>query len=249
MPKAKDVFALVLEVLPEDIDKPTKPVVREVIESFGQGQLDELTADDVFNMQDPQVTRYLRQYSSTRIKDINNTTRRSLRRSLAKGVEAGETTDQLAKRVRHTFRVADKSRSLTIARTEVGRASNFGSLKGMQQAGVEGKEWLATQDGLVRDSHKRLNGDVVGIDEYFRSGRHRAQYPGGFGVPAEDINCRCGILPVLSEEEDAYSAPVMKARWTALEKSRAPWDRKLTARFRQGFRVQRDKVLASLSNL
>ena len=47
-------------------------------------------------------------------------------------------------------------------------------------------------DDRVRDSHDYLLGQTVGIDEDFYTwdGAH-APAPGMFGVPEEDINCRC----------------------------------------------------------
>ncbi len=50
-------------------------------------------------LQAPRLTDYLRQYGLERVKGINATTRDKLASSLADGLEAGESTAQLVKRV------------------------------------------------------------------------------------------------------------------------------------------------------
>jgi SPP1 gp7 family putative phage head morphogenesis protein len=246
MPTKKELYAIVARVDASDIVRVTEPVIREVLVTFGEDWLERLGVTDPFDVVSADTVRYLRQYSSTRIKGmVNKTTQRQLRRALAAGVDNGETIRQLSRRVRGVFGEANRSRALTIARTEVGRASNYGSLQGMKQADVGSKEWQATLDFDVRDAHIELNGQIVGINEPFRSGLARAQYPGGFGVAALDINCRCGVLAVVDEK----SAHKAAKPWKVLEAERAPWDRKLIAGLRKGFRTQQAKVLAALAKL
>lgn len=53
------------------------------------------------------------------------------------------------------------------------------------------KTWDATLDEKTRTTHRQLNGRTVAWDEYFWTVNGAALYPGGFGIPEEDINCRC----------------------------------------------------------
>lgn len=53
------------------------------------------------------------------------------------------------------------------------------------------KTWDATLDDKTRTTHRQLNGRTVAWDEYFWTVNGAALYPGGFGIPEEDINCRC----------------------------------------------------------
>lgn len=50
-----------------------------------------------------------------------------------------------------------------------------------------------------------LDGQIREVDEPFEAGGMKAMYPGGFGRPSEDCNCRCCMLQrakwVLDEEE------------------------------------------------
>lgn len=68
------------------------------------------------------------------------------------------------------------------------------------QAGVDSgipdlkKKWGTMKDDRVRDSHSYLDGQTVGIDDYFYTYTGAmALHPGGFGEPDEDCNCRCYI--------------------------------------------------------
>ena len=56
------------------------------------------------------------------------------------------------------------------------------------------KQWDATLDGATRDTHRMLDGQVRELDEDFTVLGASAPYPGGFGDPAEDCNCRCCML-------------------------------------------------------
>lgn len=93
-------------------------------------------------------------------------------------------------------------RAENIARTESLRAVNEGVADAYAQAIDEGqlraeqltKEWNTAKDERVRDSHAEMHGQVVTVDQPFVSGLgNQAFYPGGFGVAADDINCRCAV--------------------------------------------------------
>lgn len=56
------------------------------------------------------------------------------------------------------------------------------------------KRWRTMEDDRVRDTHDYMNGQEVGLDDYFYSSTGAATlYPGGFGMPEEDCGCRCHI--------------------------------------------------------
>ena len=56
------------------------------------------------------------------------------------------------------------------------------------------KKWNTMNDDLVRDPHAYMQGMVVGLhDAFYIYTGDSAMYPGGFGVPELDINCRCWI--------------------------------------------------------
>ncbi len=131
---------------------------------------------------------------------ILQTTAELIRAALEEGFLEGEGVDALAGRIRDLYEGISRGRALTIARTETVAPANFGAIEGYKQAGVEKKEWIATEDELTRDTHAALNGKVIGIDEEFSVGNDRMLYPGGGNEAGENINCRCAVAGVMEEE-------------------------------------------------
>jgi SPP1 gp7 family putative phage head morphogenesis protein len=230
----------------EPLVRRGKPIITETVEVFGQRMLDSLENPDVFNLADPQTTRFLRQWGTRRIKDlVDATTRRELRKTLVQGMNKGETLDELATRVRATFSNATGYRAELIARNEVARSSNWGSLSGIKQAGIEEKEWLAVMDARTREQHAGLDGAIVPVDDPFVVAGAKAQYPGGFGKAELDINCRCTVLAAIPTKMlKANDARI--ARWNDVEAARAPYDTALKSAMQRGFREQQSAALAAL---
>lgn len=55
------------------------------------------------------------------------------------------------------------------------------------------KRWVTMQDKNVRDSHVRLEGKTVPLDEMFEIDGFQALGPGLFSIPEYDVNCRCEL--------------------------------------------------------
>ena len=108
------------------------------------------------------------------------------------------------------------NRTKTIVRTEAHRIYEASSEDARQQAKASGakiaKQWDATLDGKTRDSHRQLDGTVVETDEYFTLGNKKAKYPGEFGDPAEDCNCRCVALTRAKWALDQKELDTLKQR-------------------------------------
>ena len=75
------------------------------------------------------------------------------------------------------------------------------------------KQWDATLDGDTRPTHRALDGQIRETDKPFESSSGRtARYPGDFGDPAEDCNCRCVALTRARWELDASELQTLKDR-------------------------------------
>ena len=80
----------------------------------------------------------------------------------------------------------------TLADTESHRIFSEGQWDCATEGGAKYKTWLTMQDDRVRESHWYLDGLTVELNDYFYTlSGERALHPGGFGVPSEDVNCRC----------------------------------------------------------
>lgn len=142
------------------------------------------------------------------IKSVKNT----IRTALIQGDDYKTTIDNVKERVN-----VGKNKALQIAQEETHRASEDANLKVMQDAKDKGvimdKRWLSTLDSKTRKTHQHLDGQTVGIDDYFisTSGR-KAQAPKKFGDPKEDMGCRCttiaifkGLEPEVRRARDAQN--------------------------------------------
>lgn len=84
-----------------------------------------------------------------------------------------------------------------IAETDATRIYNQGAVDAVRANGAEDsvqKRWQTMEDDRVRDTHSYLQGMVVpfGSEFWTWDGDH-AEYPGGFILPENNINCRCVV--------------------------------------------------------
>jgi hypothetical protein len=86
-----------------------------------------------------------------------------------------------------------KSRALTIARTEVGRAASIGIEQAAKDSQLELLTvWHHSAIGNYRENHRPLNGKYVKKGEVFKVGDVTMKYPHDpSGGASEVINCRC----------------------------------------------------------
>ena len=89
------------------------------------------------------------------------------------------------------------SRAMTIARTETHKAANVSQYTRAESAATDSGldvvvEWISTNDGRVRDSHKNTNGQTRPMGQPFNVGGESMKYPSDPTASAENtINCRC----------------------------------------------------------
>jgi|SRR5882672_4379276 len=171
-----------------------------IVKGSGDEALAELGLELAFQMNNAVVRKFLDEKSGHAITEINGTTRERLMDELGDGLSKGESLGDLVARVRGVFRDR-RANAQTIARTETAGAMNFGMLEGWKQSEiVEEKEWLTAQDDAVRETHAQTEADgPIPIDQPFRVGSDFLDFPGDpSGSAGEVINCRCTLLPVVS---------------------------------------------------
>lgn len=136
-----------------------------------------------------------------RAKDNNEFLKKQLRESIVRGLIQGNGYSKIAKEVKEKLNIG-AGKAIRIVQTETHRAREEGNLKTMEHAVSKGvimkKQWVSTLSAKTRDTHRKLDGQTVGVDEMFvsKSGR-KASAPSKFGDPAEDINCRCTMITVI----------------------------------------------------
>lgn len=165
--------------------------------------------------------------------------RKAIKRAVTRGLLTGEHPEMIAQRFEGLFEgtepLSPHARAVRIARTETNRVMNEATLERISEANAKGiktlKRWDAKLDERVRDSHARVHGEVRADGEKFSNGCLKP----GDGGPAESINCRCSLEPVL-EGFDPAVVPLLRnpgtGEFAKMEKMTfSEWEARDKARF------------------
>ena len=112
-----------------------------------------------------------------------------------------------------------------IVRTEAHRIQEASAEDARQAAKKRGadviKQWDASLDAVTRPLHRQLDGQIRELDEPFEAGRYTPMYPGDFGDPSQDCNCRCVALTRARWAMDEKELETLKKRaeYFGLDKS------------------------------
>ena len=123
----------------------------------------------------------------------------AIRANVSRGIASSTSWAQVARNIQNRMNVG-MNRAIRIARTEGHRIQNESRFDAQAKAKQSGanvvKQWDSTLDKRTRPTHQQLDGQIREINEPFEipSNGRKSMYPGGFGIAAEDINCRCAIL-------------------------------------------------------
>src|SRR5262249_10631843 len=159
--------------------------------------------------------------------------------ALQASVDNGESVKQLAKRIDQLYGESSGYRSLRIARTELTGVINDGTVKTLDKEGFRQKEWSTVVDGRERETHAEADGQVVGIDDYFKVGGASAFAPGDPNLPPEElINCRCALV--------GGGVPEDRKRKLGEEflRTHGALENRFVLSLRRAFSEQRDRVLS-----
>lgn len=183
-----------------------RPILVRIVEDIGTEALEDLGVSESFDVSNPAVVRFIERRAQRFAQEVNQTTWDELKASLAEGIDAGESLDELAARVEDVIGGRIRSSAETIARTETIGASNGGMLEAWKQSEVvEGKGWLAALDDRTRDTHQeahnRYQDTPIPLDDDFEVGGCSGPAPGQMGCAEEDINCRCTMTSAINERK------------------------------------------------
>ena len=119
----------------------------------------------------------------------------NVRMEISRGIAQSLSYQEITRNIKNTSNV-DYNKTLRIAKTEGHRiqcesAYNV-QVRAKQKGATIVKQWDSTLDSRTRESHQKLDGEIVGVDETFSNG---LLYPGDSnGVASEVVNCRCALL-------------------------------------------------------
>ena len=170
---------------------------RQIIPDFGRRTIKEIvsdTKDDGLSWME-YVQDYIDQFGAQKVDSISDTTKQDIRDILDEGYINGNSVGDIANAIEDASDGLD-GRGMTIARTELGGAANYGSFMGASSTGLDlEKGWLAVEDDRTRPDHSDVDGTFVAMGDSFDVGGGPMDYPGDpSGGPDETINCRCTII-------------------------------------------------------
>lgn len=123
--------------------------------------------------------------------------KKHIREEITRGIATSLPYDQIANNI-SGYLSLPLSNAKRIVRTEGHRiqqesaddARNVAKSKGADVV----KQWDASLDSVTRPMHRELDGQIRETDEPFEAGGKKVMYPGKFGDPSQDCNCRCVAL-------------------------------------------------------
>ena len=130
----------------------------------------------------------------------------NVRMEISRGIAQSLSYQEIARNIKNTTNV-DYNKTLRIAKTEGHRIQCESAYNVQVRAKEKGadivKQWDSTLDSRTRESHQKLDGEIVEVNKKFSNG---LLYPGDSnGIASEVVNCRCALLQrakwALSDEE------------------------------------------------
>ena len=109
------------------------------------------------------------------------------------GITEGTRASEIAGKILETGNVT-QSRAMLIARTEVARTATGLTRARALHIGSEVYYWRSSEDGSVRESHKKMNGKIIRWDTEPEVEPGKYYHAGCFP------NCRCYAEPILDDD-------------------------------------------------
>lgn len=187
--------------------------VAAAVEVAGSSAVQALEVGISFDMQNRRAIDYVKDTSRRIGNQTTDTFRNQIAAAIEAGLEKGESTDQIAKRLQAVDELIGRKAKM-IARTETAFATIEGSVQGWEQSGVvRGKKWLLAPDAceFCRSVAKEYDQKVLDLRKEFKPLGSRVQsaddptkflavdYVALNGPPLHP-NDRCDLVPVLDDE-------------------------------------------------
>lgn len=175
---------------------------------------------------------------------VTATTRQRVENAVSVGIRRGQSVDTIAERL---VPILGPSRARVVAETEVHRTSQSIAHAVFDELGVPARRWTTRRDAAVRDAHAAMDGQVRPLDEAFEApDGSTADYPGGFGDPALDVNCRCRIVAVRKKGRRELPPDLVIVEWRAGDAAAREWEARVTPVIRRAMASQLEDALAAL---
>jgi len=176
-----------------------------------------------FALVNPLIKDYADRFAAQWVTGVDAVTKENLARSLATGLDSGESISELAKRVSNEMGyLSDGYRNELIARTESVRATNAAREMGWEATELPlEKEWISALSPDTRESHAALHGTTVKVSEEFTFDGSLEPYveesvlmPANSTSAAHACNCQCTAVafdPEVGKAMTVYGSEMHRA--------------------------------------
>lgn len=182
-----------------------------------------------YDMEYPEALAQIEEQGVKLAADVTEITERLIADVIASAFKEGLTIREISALIDGSF--DNKKRAEMIARTEVIRAANYGTLSAYKQSGViEGKEWLTANDEKVCPYCNSMDRKQLGLDDSFLPVGGIFEVTTTDGKPISMTNnyldtqapplhprCRCTLLPIVKEIIITRQKPDSMTEWTDLK--------------------------------
>lgn len=242
---------------PEEVGDPTlianvtgfvEGVFAGIVAKYGKQVVQEIGEKLAFES-NAAVQSYIAETTGSLIRNVNETTKRRIRKQIAAAIDANEGVAQIRTRIESVFSEAQGIRAQMIAVTESTRLTGYAADQAIIQSGVEFKEWIATLDGHTRDAHRSMDGQVVPrVGKFKAPSGEEAAYPGGFPSASLNIRCRCAVAAAFPTKS-ARTDMERRAIWNLREKKRREGEKEVFETFQKIFTMQGQAVLQKIKDI
>lgn len=151
----------------------------------GANQLDKEVGAAIPPVTNSEASRWARAHAGELIKDLNETSRQALRKTISDGIREGKKITHLRRDIQSEFRFMVKTRADRIARTETANALGNSFMERGRQLNIKGKKWLASWNSCPICMENQAAG-VIPFEDSF---------PSGHSTPPSHPNCTCAVAP------------------------------------------------------
>lgn len=178
------------------------PLYKDLMQSEGNEALAFLWINTMFRAWSDNINKWIRDNIRLVAKEVDNVTKDAMFSIIEQGNTDWIGAEAIARNIDQKFEEFTRTRSRTIARTEITRASNEAEIEAYKQSGVvQKKEWYTALDERTCPECASLHGKVISLWDNFinKWDTYRGivyDYSNVTWAPLH-VNCRCTLLPVI----------------------------------------------------
>lgn len=226
------------DITDEKLADVFKDIFDKALRSLTDAYIKDIDKDLAFSMFSERTSDWIKSWSEELGKLMKLGSYEELQHVLSKGLEDGESVQQVMENLMDSYGFSRK-RARATAITEMLTAHSYSKEEAIRQSpAVDRKEWRHTGEHKIkpRPHHQALDGTIVNKDEYFiinaPTGTYEAKFPRDITLPAsERVNCHCVHRAIVNDDVLGLSIEERrKLQQQAIDDDNALWEAELDAR-------------------